>query len=505
MHHQFSSGACPPSTLFGGGDMDVNFDMDAGAQRTYFPAQQQIPHAQQQYVDHSSYGFPLHNHSGQYPDMNFAYELQRSHHRHQSTSTQSSYSSAFHSSDGSVFSQYEPRNSIASTNTTWSQIEDYSREQHILQTERALDPRPPFASPSPQPATIEDASTVPPAKRATGPRPHHRQQPPKRDKDPFETCVSRTKRSRPPQKVSRYWCTSCTEGFGEKYDWKRHEETYQERTEMFACDLCPNIYFLDKDFVHHHQHSHRCRTCAENHHVDSARRVRRARTGWGCGFCSHFSADWTERCGHVGQHFEKDGLTMRDWHQTQVIFSLLQRPQILPLWNRLLEVKRRTASPFRWKPRSTGRVEGWPEKGGEPGLQDLLEFWRVGEAGEALVEMAFRLGLREKELPRLPEGEGEEESGEGELLLELQQRSLHPALPPPPPPPQQQPQPLPLTLTLPPIPSVPFVPLDLINDVPSWNTFLGTILEDEVQPDGVCRLDFDPFDVDVEQPGFLRG
>jgi hypothetical protein len=284
------------------------------------------------------------------------------------------------------------------------------------------------------------------------------------EKEPFHTCVSRPKRSRRSQKEPRYFCTSCEEGFREKYDWKRHEETYQERNEKYECGLCNNIYFLDKDFVHHHQKSHRCRVCVEKQHVGLARRARQARTGWGCGFCNHFSSEWTERCNHISRHFEK-GETMMAWNHSQVIFSLLQRPEIIVAWCRLLESKQRTRFPFSWKPESTGRVEGYPEANAQPQLQDLLEYYTPDQSAVELARLAFEKGRREKALPPPPVPEKDNEPHYAQEY-----------------PPHQPTQPA--------LRQQPFLH-DVINDVPSWNTFLGTILEDPSLPTGVC--DYDAF------------
>ncbi|KAF1955643.1 hypothetical protein CC80DRAFT_447427 [Byssothecium circinans] len=445
MDHHFSLGANHSSSHFGE-EEDMDISMDASAAFPY--AQQYIPHDQQAaYVNHNSYTFL--QGSEQYPSLNFDYPTQRSHNRQPSTSTQSSYSSAFRSSNGSTFSQWRPRNSIASTNTAWSQVE-YSEEQQIALTASALESRSLVASPPPH-APFEESTAVPSAKRAAP-----RQQALKRD--PFETCVSRRKRSRPAQKLSRYWCTSCEEGFGEKYDWKRHEETYQERTEMFECDLCENVYFLDKDFAQHHQKSHRCRVCGPKHHVDLARRKRMARTGWGCGFCNHFSSDWGERCNHIDGHFQKENKTMDDWHHSQVIFSLLQRPEILPHWNRLLEIKKRTRSAFRWKSHNSGRVEGFPESNPSPQLQDLLEYWTRDQDIAPIVNLGFKLGLKEKELPRLPEPE------EGHEPMQQHQS--------------------PQALT-----HLPAASHRLADEIPPWSSFLDTIIEDSLQPTGAIDLE----------------
>ncbi|KAF2018072.1 hypothetical protein BU24DRAFT_335351, partial [Aaosphaeria arxii CBS 175.79] len=213
-------------------------------------------------------------------------------------------------------------------------------------------------------------------------------------KDQFPTCVSRTKRSRRSTKEPKYWCTSCGEGFGEKYDWKRHEVVYQEWTETYHCDNCDKVYHLDKDFIHHHQKSHRCRTCAEKQHLELARRKRKGRTGWGCGFCTKYHSDWTERCNHIAWHFEKNGDTMEKWKHSRVILSLLQQPYIWQEWMRLLDAKQETNPNFGWKKQKTGRAEGYPDSDRPPHLQDLLEFFEPGQDAAPIVKLAYNLGHR---------------------------------------------------------------------------------------------------------------
>ncbi|KAF2690706.1 hypothetical protein K458DRAFT_398703 [Lentithecium fluviatile CBS 122367] len=390
------AGAHPPFSFEGAMTQENEFDMSPpGAYSDTLQAQHNL-HGQPFYAEQNSYGFPLHV-PEQHPAMGFAYQTQHSHQRHLSTSTQSTHSSAFRSSDGSTFSQWHPRSSVASTNTTWSQFSNSSREQHIAQTESALDPRFAYTSP-PLPTPVEEPIMSPSKKGMS-----HRR--PTQEKEPFRTCASRTKRSRDSQKQPRYECTSCGEGFQQKFDWKRHEETYQERNKKYECNLCTNVYFLEKDFVLHHQNSHRCKICADKkhvgEHVDLARKPRQARTGWGCGFCIHFSAEWTERCNHISRHFEA-GERMASWKHSKVILSLLKRPEIISEVHRLLETKQRAGSLFFWKPESTGRVEGYPEANIQPQLQDLLEYYTPNKSPADIVRLAFQKGFREKALPRPP-------------------------------------------------------------------------------------------------------
>lgn len=378
-----------------------------------------------------------------------------SHQRHQSTSTRSNHSSTHSSSNGSVFSSWQGRNSFASTNSTWSHSSDLQAEPYAGQIGHWLDAPSPVTSPPPACAPLPSI----PAKRA-----HQRQS--SQDSEPFLTCVSRPKRSRRSAKEPRYWCTACGEGFGEKYDWKRHEETYQERTESFECELCLNVYFLDKDFIHHHRGSHRCQVCLPKRHVEIARKQRPIRTGWGCGFCSHFSTNWAERCNHISEHFEKDKCTMvKDWKHSQVIWSLLQRPEILREWCRLLESKQRTQNPFSWKQSITGRSEGYPDMDHPPQLQDLLEFYAFPQDAAVIARLAFETGLRTREVSVAPPPVPEKDH----LLPQST---------------QQQPL-LPEQLSS----SHVLSPCDPI-DFPTWNTFLGTIPEDPCQPTNVVTLNY---------------
>lgn len=299
-------------------------------------------------------------------------------------SSQSSASN-YRFSNNSTFSQWHARDSIASTNTTWSHFSDLSRDHFISQAERSLSAHSSISYPQ-NVGPLEEPTPEPPPKRLT-------QRQPAQDKEPFSTCVSRAKRPRRGGKEPKYWCTSCREGFGEKYDWKRHEETFQERSEMYECGLCNKSYFLDKDFIHHHQKGHRCKTCAENQHVENARRRRVSRTGWGCGFCIRFDSDWAERCKHVAWHFER-GDTMANWKHAKLIFSLLQQPIIRDAWIHLIEEKQELNPSFGWNQSETGRAEGYPDSNRPPQLQDLLEFYTPDQSAETLVQLAYEKGHR---------------------------------------------------------------------------------------------------------------
>jgi len=294
----------------------------------------------------------------------------------------SSGSISHRSSSNSMFSQWPIRDSMSSCTSSWSHVSKNYPNQSMSEAEYVL--------PHNQ-SLLSDSKGSPPSSSSrtrSGPR-----QP--IPKNSFKTCVSTHKQSRISNKEHKYFCTACKKTFVSKADWKRHEETYQERVEQYQCDLCSSIYFLDKDFVAHHKNSHRCISCADNvqcskkRHVQEARQQRRTRTGWGCGFCCHFSNDWTERCNHIARHLERGGNTVANWYHSMVIFSLLQRPAIQLEWNRLLKSTCEQQLTLAWNRHSTGRVEGYPETGDAPQLQDLLEYYTPDQDAALIAGLAF--------------------------------------------------------------------------------------------------------------------
>ncbi|KAF2662159.1 hypothetical protein K491DRAFT_281778 [Lophiostoma macrostomum CBS 122681] len=282
-------------------------------------------------------------------------------------------------SDHSTFSRHDWRISATSTNTSWSQ--GSSRSQFLPNNQSWL--------------VLNENGAVcgydHDGSATTAPQHNTHRRRISQDKEHYLTCVGRRERSNNSAKNPRYWCTSCRKGFGEKYDWKRHEEIYQERFEEFQCGLCRKAYFIDKDFAHHHQRRHSCQTCVENKHIEVARSQRRARSGWGCGFCLRYDTDWLERCRHIARHF-KDGRTMDHWTQTQVILSLLEQPLIWTAWNHILASQEERDPSFSWSPDFTGRAEGYPDIDCVPQLQDLLEFFTPDQDAATLAGLAYELG-----------------------------------------------------------------------------------------------------------------
>jgi hypothetical protein len=120
--------------------------------------------------------------------------------------------------------------------------------------------------------------------------------------------------------------------------------------------------------------------------------------------------DWSQRCNHIAQHFEK-GFTLKKWHHTDVILALLRQPGVAQAWDNLIARKGKAMPHFHFRPKTTGRAEGYPYTRRAPQLQDLLEFFTPGQDADKLVERAWEEGYRtpepitshlNKDLPPLP-------------------------------------------------------------------------------------------------------
>jgi hypothetical protein len=323
--------------------------------------------------------------SANWPAANIGYSLP-TYQQHWSVSARSSSSSQSRFSNLSDFSYLQNRASTVSTDSSWSSHSAPSRNYHVLQAEYSLTGQPSaFASYAP----VINEAIPPQAPRKRAPRAVLP------EKDYYKTCVSRKQRARRAETARKYFCTICHEPFVEKADWKRHEETYQERPEEFQCDICHAKYFLDKDFVTHHVQAHGCvhcntsTKCSQKRHVLASRRPRKIRTGWGCGFCIHFSTNWTERCNHIAHHFDTEGKKIEDWNHSIVIYSLLQRPAMLKEWDTILERKKRAYIGFGWDARSTARVEGYPDSTQKLQLQDALEYFTLDQDAAMLARKAY--------------------------------------------------------------------------------------------------------------------
>lgn len=378
--------------------------------------------------------------SALWPASNSAYPQLAQHQPYTASMRSSLTSHSRTSSNDSVFSQWKARASMTSTNTFLSHVSERPHSQSSLVP--SVDLQQSMQLMHTAPSTEWTASPAPSKIRRKSVQ---RQATP--DRDVFTTCVSKKRRSRRSQGEPRYWCTSCEEPFIEKFDWKRHEDTYQERRFVFRCSLCSAKYFLEKDFHHHHKTRHNCETCHRDEHQEAAKQERQRRTGWGCGFCTHFSTDWRERCNHVAQHFEKDCKTMQDWRHSDVILSLLQRPAIKVAWCKILHSQPQLRTDFGWNQHNTGRVEGYPENDAKPHLQDLLEYYRSSDDAAALAQLAF-------------------------------EKIAFPSCPPPAPRKDYKDH---HTTSL----------QSLMDDQASWNLLMSTIPEDDIPPTNTCQLDYD--------------
>lgn len=141
---------------------------------------------------------------------------------------------------------------------------------------------------------------------------------------------------------------------------------------------------------------------------------------------------------------------MADWHQSNVIHSLLHRPAIYGEWCRILQTQPQLRRDFGWNEHDTGRVEGYPENDAEPHLQDLLEYYRSGDNPAALAQLAFHQIAFPSRPPQAPRKDYKDHH----------------------------------TATL----------EGLMADTESWNKFMSTIPEDDFLPTNVCEFDFDMID-----------
>lgn len=365
-----------------------------------------------------------------------------------SVSTQTSGLCSYRSSGSSFLSDPQSRFSAVSSVSSWSNHSMLPTDPFMAQEECPL---PKSATPSHTASPIE-GPTSHISRRRTTPRV------PAQEKDYYKTCVSRKQRARRSNTIQKYFCTACREPFVEKADWKRHEESFQERPEQFRCDNCYAIYFLDKDFVTHHEKAHGCIPCSEvircsqKRHVQSARSQRKTRTGWGCGFCYHFSDNWTSRCNHIAQHFDQEQKTMKDWNHSVVIYSLLQRPEIVGEWQAILSSKQRHFIGFGWHPVKTGRVEGYPESDPTLQLQDALEYFTPDQDAAALAQWAF-----DQAVPKVARQRAEVDAPPP--VPRKNYRLNHKA-----------------SLT------------DIMKETESWNQFVKSIVNDDHLPTGVTYL-----------------
>ncbi|KAI2601842.1 hypothetical protein GGR54DRAFT_580271 [Hypoxylon sp. NC1633] len=193
-----------------------------------------------------------------------------------------------------------------------------------------------------------------------------------------------------PPTDAKFWCTSCDKTFKRKFDWKRHEEEFHERSRKYPCPNCNQSFWGPNTFNQHHKSAHGCKTCP---HADTVVKHLRKRRAWGCGFCAAMHGKFEKHIDHVAAHFET-GSTKADWLHSNVIYGLLHQHLIHEAWKLLIAKKQSTFNGhqpmFSWSPESTGRAQGFVENENPGQLQDLLEFFEgTKQSAENIVEMAY--------------------------------------------------------------------------------------------------------------------
>ncbi|KAI0153105.1 hypothetical protein GGR57DRAFT_156312 [Xylariaceae sp. FL1272] len=192
-----------------------------------------------------------------------------------------------------------------------------------------------------------------------------------------------------PASEARFWCTSCNKTFKRKFDWKRHEEEFHDRSRKYPCDSCNQSFWGPNTFNQHHKSAHGCQTCP---HAETVMRPMKKRRAYGCGFCAALHGQFERHIDHVAAHFES-GMTKNDWSHSNVIYGLLHQHGIHEAWKSLISGKQNQFNEhqpmFGWSADSTGRAHGYVE-GENPGqLQDLLEFYDGSkESAKKIVELA---------------------------------------------------------------------------------------------------------------------
>jgi hypothetical protein len=192
-----------------------------------------------------------------------------------------------------------------------------------------------------------------------------------------------------PTTESKFWCTSCDKTFKRKFDWKRHEEEFHDRSRKYPCDKCNQSFWGPNTFNQHHKSAHGCQTCP---HADTVMKPMRKRKAYGCGFCAGLNGQFERHIDHVATHFES-GLTKQDWSHSNVIYGLLHQHGIIEAWKALVASKQGQFNDrqpmFGWSPDSTGRAHGFVENENPGQLQDLLEFFDgTKESARRIVQLA---------------------------------------------------------------------------------------------------------------------
>jgi hypothetical protein len=143
--------------------------------------------------------------------------------------------------------------------------------------------------------------------------------------------------------------------------------------------------------------------------LNESKTIRRSRTGWGCGFCHYFTADWPEVSKHIGDHFTHDAKTVSDWSYNTAIHSLLNRPTLDLEWTWLVVKNASSSVEFEWNPatpsnliphdisRLTSQIEVLQDcidSDGSMSLQDALETFSPDQDAAELANRAYILATK---------------------------------------------------------------------------------------------------------------
>ncbi|CAJ2503384.1 Uu.00g107780.m01.CDS01 [Anthostomella pinea] len=209
-----------------------------------------------------------------------------------------------------------------------------------------------------------------------------------------------------PTSDAKFWCTACDKTFKRKFDWKRHEEEFHDRSRKYPCNNCNQSFWGPNTFNQHHKSAHGCKTCP---HADTVIKHMPKRKAYGCGFCAAMHRQFERHIDHVAGHFEA-GSTKTDWLHSNVIYGLLHQHGIHESWKALIASKESQYNGhqpmFSWPPESTGRAQGYVENESAGQLQDLLEFFDGSrESAAEIVQLAdtcVHVYLRPRSTPLSP-------------------------------------------------------------------------------------------------------
>ncbi|KAL6711824.1 hypothetical protein ACN47E_002867 [Coniothyrium glycines] len=127
-----------------------------------------------------------------------------------------------------------------------------------------------------------------------------------------------------------YGCTypGCSQHFGAKSDWKRHENSQHFQQEVFRCAqislngrMCGGFEYCEMRIVRHLKDHHKMNSPDEVTEAKNRSRIGKNYQGtfW-CGFCKcivklnkQYNDAWCERFDHIANHFEVEEKAIRDW------------------------------------------------------------------------------------------------------------------------------------------------------------------------------------------------